>query len=524
MTENSTKFCRFCMCEEPCDDANKLVDVFNCGLANFSEKIKNCTQIYLTPEDRIPPIICMNCIDCIEKVNNFLEMCRKSDKALGDFYSRNAYSGTSQICKSEFSKNALSSEHEVYLPSKDYNVIYRNQKYVTNIEYFSESTSTIQNKSANYDSNRDIDNSKTENDILDDFIDESDSNSSSVNEKVINKSKKSHKSINGEVSLYSPKGKKIKLYDMDESMKKIIGDNVYACNICSKDFTSFFDYQDHQETHNGQFAFSCSKCDEMFSERKKLVDHDTNHKIICDICKIKVLPKSLAAHLQKHTDKHKCIKCNARHSSKAALEKHVKARHKGEKGFVCYICGKQNSCQTSMKRHIAYHSSERPFNCQFCHFSAKSINILKVHTSRKHLGQQCVCDICAKFFKSELSLKSHKKRMHNPRKHICNVCGKAFTEKFNLNNHTLKKHSKQRIYCCKMCGEEFFTVKKLKEHMHIHRQGCASCPTCGKEFFYKKYLEKHMVNCSLGVQRNSSKSCSLRSSRSLPNASWLNEK
>lgn len=29
------------------------------------------------------------------------------------------------------------------------------------------------------------------------------------------------------------------------------------------DFDSFFDYQDHQFTHNGQLVFCCSKCDKV---------------------------------------------------------------------------------------------------------------------------------------------------------------------------------------------------------------------------------------------------------------------
>lgn len=43
-------------------------------------------------------------------------------------------------------------------------------------------------------------------------------------------------------------------------MREIIGENVYTCEICKKEFSSFFEYFDHQEIHNGELVFKCSKC------------------------------------------------------------------------------------------------------------------------------------------------------------------------------------------------------------------------------------------------------------------------
>ncbi|GJQ69264.1 hypothetical protein Trydic_g6404 [Trypoxylus dichotomus] len=99
----------------------------------------------------------------------------------------------------------------------------------------------------------------------------------------------------------------------------------------------------------------------VFDERKLLVQHDSKHRVTCDICNMEMLPSSLRAHLFIHTDIHKCPICDTRHTSKASLEKHVQARHTKQKGFVCHVCGKQNSCQSSMNRHMAYHSDERPY-------------------------------------------------------------------------------------------------------------------------------------------------------------------
>ncbi|KAK4883134.1 hypothetical protein RN001_006453 [Aquatica leii] len=285
------------------------------------------------------------------------------------------------------------------------------------------------------------------------------------------------------------------VYELDDTIKKIIGNNVYVCDICKKEFSFFFDYQDHQDSHNGCLEFKCNKCEEIFDTRERLVDHDSRHKVSCHLCFIEVLPKSMPAHLLIHTDIFKCTECGVRSNSNASLKKHIKARHIGVKGFVCHICGKQSSCQSSMRRHMGFHSTDRPFQCQYCDFCAKSMNIIKVHTARRHFAEKCVCDICAKIFKSQPSLLQHRKRIHSNQKHVCDICGKAFIEKYILTKH-MKRHVGQRLYECKLCNKEFFTVRTLKEHMHSHRQGCVNCPKCGKEFFYKKYYSKHVFKCT----------------------------
>jgi hypothetical protein len=71
---------------------------------------------------------------------------------------------------------------------------------------------------------------------------------------------------------------------------------------------TFFDYQDHHSTHNGQFLFTCEKCTQVvFRNRGDLLDHESKHKISCHICSLQVLPKSMSAHLLIHTDIYKYV-------------------------------------------------------------------------------------------------------------------------------------------------------------------------------------------------------------------------
>lgn len=68
------------------------------------------------------------------------------------------------------------------------------------------------------------------------------------------------------------KKKKCRLKEsLEESVTKIesttvsnlIENNIYICDACNCKFTSFMEYYDHQELHNGQAVFKCSKCDEV---------------------------------------------------------------------------------------------------------------------------------------------------------------------------------------------------------------------------------------------------------------------
>ncbi|CAH1173747.1 unnamed protein product [Phaedon cochleariae] len=412
----TSKICRFCLREEKNDTNNEIIDIFDCTLDILYEKISHCTGICLSPEDPIPSLICKSCIDIINQFTNFMETIKSSEKVLQQLY-----------------------VHKY--PPEPKSEIAKKEEIATQEEFVScDSDSSINDFEINTD-------------------DQNTTSPASISPQ------------NDGDTLFFSGGKKLSICELDETMRKQMEGNSYTCDICSKVFDSFFEYQDHQHSHNGHFVFCCSKCDQTFSSRNDLVEHERNHKVSCETCNSQVLTKSLEAHMKKHTDKHKCTECDSRHTSKASMEKHYKARHTDIKGYVCHICGKQNSCQSSMKRHIASHFSDRPHQCKSCTFSAKSKTVLKVHESRKHSNQKCVCEVCEKVFKSTLSLLQHKKRIHNPKKHQCHVCDKAFTEKYNLSQHLSRKHLKQRIHECGECNKEFATVRQLREHKFEHRKG-----------------------------------------------------
>ena len=98
--------------------------------------------------------------------------------------------------------------------------------------------------------------------------------------------------------------------------------------------------------------------------------------------------------------------------NKGQLNAHNRCVHKGEKRFVCNICGKQFHFDSELAKHLVIHTASKPF----------------------------FCNICGKSFKSELIRSQHVRNIHdNDKNYICEVCGKRFFQKFDLSRH-IKTH------------------------------------------------------------------------------------
>ena len=98
--------------------------------------------------------------------------------------------------------------------------------------------------------------------------------------------------------------------------------------------------------------------------------------------------------------------------NKGQLNAHNRCVHKGEKRFVCNICGKQFHFDSELAKHLVIHTASKPF----------------------------FCNICGKSFKNELIRFQHVRNIHdNDKNYICEVCGKRFFQKFDLSRH-IKTH------------------------------------------------------------------------------------
>ncbi|CAG9765298.1 unnamed protein product [Ceutorhynchus assimilis] len=270
---------------------------------------------------------------------------------------------------------------------------------------------------------------------------------------------------------------------------------LYTCDFCNREFDYFLDYLDHQETHDGQTTWSCTKCKETFTNRIDLHYHEKNHKFPCQICGTLVLPQSMKLHLNMHTDRFKCKLCDMKFTCASLLRTHIDIRHKNLKNYFCETCGKNFGTKTSLTLHAKTHSDKKEYKCDECSYAGKTSIGLRIHISKHEKGTY-ICEYCSSVFKSNRNLKDHLRRVHQDRKYACDICSMRFGLRYLVEQHK-RTHTGIQPYSCGKCDKSFARSDGLKEHQQIHgRRETFKCEPCAKEFKTKRGLRRH--NCTLG--------------------------
>lgn len=155
-------------------------------------------------------------------------------------------------------------------------------------------------------------------------------------------------------------------------VKNNICQNNNTCNKCNKNFKVKKYYDNHISKCSYQkkelTIYSCKLCDELFSSKKRLTEHQTQHiknnECKCNKCN-KEFKKFYA--FENHVENcngifekiYKCKHCGEIFENKYKLGAHVNAKHsnnKGLKDFQCPICKKKLYCNNgAYKMHINMH-------------------------------------------------------------------------------------------------------------------------------------------------------------------------
>ncbi|XP_060093724.1 oocyte zinc finger protein XlCOF22-like [Heteronotia binoei] len=287
----------------------------------------------------------------------------------------------------------------------------------------------------------------------------------------------------------------------------------HNCLQCGKSFHCGEELIAHQRIHIGEKLYCCSDCDESFSEKSSLLQHQSSHhsegepmiyaesgKSLLDgkVHKCFLCGKCFKcrSHLLLHQTTHaeekpfECLECGKRFQRSVDLRGHQRI-HTGEKPFECSVCGKRFTQSGNLQRHRRTHTGQKPFECSECGKSFKWQGHLQRH-QRTHAGEKTSeFSDCGKSFSRSGDLQQHPRthRAENPFE--CLACGKTFTCKGQLQEHQ-RIHTGEKPFECSECGKRFRWSVNLQQHQRIHTgEQPFECSVCGKRFSWRGNLQQH---------------------------------
>eukprot|EP00063_Salmo_salar_P037469 XP_014012304.1 PREDICTED: uncharacterized protein LOC106578191 isoform X1 [Salmo salar] len=168
----------------------------------------------------------------------------------------------------------------------------------------------------------------------------------------------------------------------------MLGDALFACYVCDRQFTNSSDLMLHQRAHTEKTPFKCPICGEAFSRSSELTLHKKHH-----------------FGLYGYT----CSDCGKPCKTLTLLKYHRRT-HTGERPYVCKECGKRFSMSKALQKHALAHSPEGMKG------ECGGIAPLTKAQLKKNSGTAVVklsCSVCKATFKTAKTRLHHMKHKHN---------------------------------------------------------------------------------------------------------------
>ncbi|CAB3253914.1 unnamed protein product [Arctia plantaginis] len=172
--------------------------------------------------------------------------------------------------------------------------------------------------------------------------------------------------------------------------------------------------------------------------------------------------------------KYQCGDCMKSFCSKISAQKHYRALHRGERPYICHVCGKGFSQSSGRSKHLLIHAGSRDYKCQYCPKPFRTFHSRQLH-ERTHTGvKPYQCTYCEKAFSDPSAFQRHTRIHTGDKKYVCPHCPKAFTDNSALYVHR-KRHGLERNHACKKCGQKFYTKADARKHYEATLEECELC-------------------------------------------------
>ena len=111
---------------------------------------------------------------------------------------------------------------------------------------------------------------------------------------------------------------------------------------------------------------------------------------------------------------------------------------------------------------------------------------MRTHTKERPFS----CNLCGQNFPSKHRLKDHIKGHKLLFK--CENCDMSFPNRRLLRNHQNQKHDKPYRHYCSECPAKYNSLQQFETHMYSHTGDMPfECSVCGKRFRSQKNLTRH---------------------------------
>lgn len=204
-----------------------------------------------------------------------------------------------------------------------------------------------------------------------------------------------------------------------------------------------------------------------------------------------------------------CPYCGREFAWKEVLERHIEAKHSGNKIWQCEMCAYVGTTKHNLNCHKAKIHSTQYVKCDFVGangevcgaeypakdtaFRAHKLSHTQVNKVYDPRIYTYACDFCPKRFKEKGPMGRHVQLRHSKVPvEICPVCTGSFVNSQSLHRHLQTSHPEYDKYFCKYCPEKFYNEKKLNTHiLRLHSEDSVECHLCG-QWLRGAGLNKHL--------------------------------